>query len=170
MDGLTCEGVHAMVFMKRQNKRKWDSIVFFFLLIRMMRIRAPEMFPDYVLCVDSDTQLVESDTHQSMRELVARFELFPSMIAACGETCVANIDTGFISKSQVWEYFSSFNYDKAFESCFGRVTCLPGCMTMFRGSMLASSEFFASVIRKFAARPDSSSLIGTVLYHFNRWP
>jgi hypothetical protein len=91
--------------MKRQNKRKWDSIVFFFLLLRYLQRQAPHLFADYVLCVDSDTQLVESESTQSMREMVARFQLFPRLVAACGETCVANIDSGFITKSQARTHF-----------------------------------------------------------------
>lgn len=58
--------------MKKENKRKWDSIVVFFLLMRYLKINAPQLFPDYIMCVDSDTQLVEDETHQSMREMVYR--------------------------------------------------------------------------------------------------
>ena len=81
---------------------------------------------------------------------------------ACGETRVHNIDGGFITKSQVYEYFASFNYDKAFESVFGRVACLPGCLTMFSASMMRSPQFYLEVVRKFAARPDASSLVSHI--------
>ena len=101
-----------MVFMKYANKRKWDSICFFFLLHRYLTRAAPSLTAAYLLCVDSDTQLVETETSQSMRQMVTRFEQMPRVLAACGETCVANIDSGVISKSQVWEYFASFNCDK----------------------------------------------------------
>lgn len=51
---------------------------------------------------------------------------------------------------------------EAFESAFGRVLCLPGCMTMFRTSTLASDDFFFQVLKKFALRPDQSSLISHI--------
>lgn len=37
-----------------------------------------------------------------------------------------------------------------------------GCMSMFRASTIASDEFHSQVIKKFAARPDKSSLISHI--------
>jgi hypothetical protein len=56
----------------------------------------------------------------------------------------------------------SFNLDKTFESYFGRVVCLPGCMTMFRAEMLASDEFYFQVLKRFAALPEQESLVGHI--------
>jgi hypothetical protein len=89
-----------MVFMKAKNRRKFDSIVFAFLLQRYLSAHHPQLFADFMLCVDSDTQLVERADAQSIRQMTRRFQMMPEVIAACGETCVANIDDGVISKSQ----------------------------------------------------------------------
>lgn len=37
-----------------------------------------------------------------------------------------------VTAIQVFEYYISHHYAKAFESLFGIVTCLPGCFSMFR--------------------------------------
>lgn len=37
-----------------------------------------------------------------------------------------------VTAIQVFEYYISHNYAKAFESLFGIVTCLPGCFSMYR--------------------------------------
>ena len=50
------EGIHCSVFMKRENHRKWDSIVFFFMLVRYLKSQAVAsaglVLPEYVLYGD----------------------------------------------------------------------------------------------------------------------
>jgi hypothetical protein len=60
--------------MKARNRRKFDSIVFAFLLQRYFKVHHPAMFSEYMLCVDSDTELVEKADAQSIRLMTRRFQ------------------------------------------------------------------------------------------------
>jgi hypothetical protein len=44
-----------MIFMKKENRRKFDSIVFAFLLQRYLCAHHPGLFAQFMLCVDSGT-------------------------------------------------------------------------------------------------------------------
>jgi chitin synthase len=55
-----------------------------------------------------------------------------TLMGLCGETKVANKSESWVTAIQVFEYFISHHYAKAFESMFGGVTCLPGCFSMYR--------------------------------------
>ncbi len=54
------------------------------------------------------------------------------ILAACGETSVANAKQSLITMMQVYEYFISHHLAKSFESLFNTVTCLPGCFSIYR--------------------------------------
>ena len=56
----------------------------------------------------------------------------PSIMGLCGETRIANKSESYITRIQVFEYYLSHHMNKAFESIFGGVTCLPGCFCMYR--------------------------------------
>lgn len=47
----------------------------------------------------------------------------------------------------MYEYFISYFLNKSFESVFGTVTCLPGCFSMYRLSMLVSDDVVAAYSR-----------------------
>jgi chitin synthase len=81
-----------------------------------------------VLAVDADTKVKED----SMRLLSNLFQNDPQVMGACGETCIANPRSTWVSAIQVYEYFVSHHSAKTFESLFGGVTCLPGCFSMYR--------------------------------------
>eukprot|EP00842_Homolaphlyctis_polyrhiza_P006899 jgi/Hompol1/799/HPOL_002575-RA len=81
-----------------------------------------------VLMIDADTA-IEPD---SIRHMVASFTADPGTIAVCGETMIENKTESWVTMIQVYEYFISHSYSKAFESAFGTVTCLPGCFSMYR--------------------------------------
>ena len=85
-------------------------------------------FYEIVLMVDADTKVFpDSITH-----MVSAMVIDPEIMGLCGETKIANKRASWVSMIQVFEYFISHHLSKSFESCFGGVTCLPGCFCMYR--------------------------------------
>lgn len=98
---------------------------------KMKRMLKEDLTPDtfeLVLMVDADTR-VNSD---SISHMVAAMNNDITLMGLCGETRVANKGESWVTSIQVFEYFISHHYAKAFESMFGGVTCLPGCFSMYR--------------------------------------
>jgi chitin synthase len=87
----------------------------------------PDIF-ELVLMADADTR-VDPD---SLTHMVAAMNNDITLMGLCGETKVANKGASWVTTIQVFEYFISHHYAKAFESVFGGVTCLPGCFSMYR--------------------------------------
>lgn len=83
---------------------------------------------EYILSVDADTEVDKN----SMYQMVCRMKNDPKIYALCGETLVSNKLDSWVTAIQVYEYYFNHNLNKAFESLFNSVTCLPGCFTMFR--------------------------------------
>ncbi|ORY01252.1 hypothetical protein K493DRAFT_209876 [Basidiobolus meristosporus CBS 931.73] len=83
---------------------------------------------EFVLMVDADT-IVMSD---SLNHMIACMLHDTKIMGICGETQLMNEKATFITMIQVYEYFISHHLNKAFESLFGSVTCLPGCFCMYR--------------------------------------
>ncbi|GAN03143.1 glycosyltransferase family 2 protein [Mucor ambiguus] len=98
---------------------------------KMKRLMKAGLSPDkfeLVLMVDADTR-VDPD---SITHMVAAMNNDITLMGLCGETKVANKSASWVTAIQVFEYFISHHYAKAFESIFGGVTCLPGCFSMYR--------------------------------------
>lgn len=85
-------------------------------------------FYEMVLMVDADTKVFPD----SMTHMVSAMVKDPEIMGLCGETKIANKTSTWVSMIQVFEYFISHHLGKSFESCFGGVTCLPGCFSMYR--------------------------------------
>jgi chitin synthase len=81
----------------------------------------------YMLSIDADTY-VRSD---AIMQMVYHMKN-PKIIALCGETLVRNKLDNWITAIQVYEYYLNHNLNKAFESLFSSVICLPGCFSMYR--------------------------------------
>lgn len=81
-----------------------------------------------VLMVDADT-LVKSDALEHMVDVM---DSDAEIMGLCGDTRVANKSHSWVTMIQVFDYYLSNHLGKAFESTFGRVTCLPGCFSMYR--------------------------------------
>lgn len=79
----------------------------------------------YLMAVDADTRL----GRDSITQMVYSMESKPKTLALCGETKVDNKKESWVTKIQVFEYYTNHHLKKAFESVFGTVTCLPGCFT-----------------------------------------
>ena len=87
----------------------------------------PDKF-ELVLMVDADTS-VNTDSLTHMVQAMANDD---TVMGLCGETRITNKRESWVTRIQVYEYFTSHNLGKAFESYFGGVTCLPGCFSMYR--------------------------------------
>ncbi|KAK9768686.1 hypothetical protein K7432_000442 [Basidiobolus ranarum] len=85
-------------------------------------------FYEYVLMVDADT-IVMPD---SLNRMISCMLNDTKIMGLCGETELLNEKASYITMIQVYEYFISHHLNKAFESLFGSVTCLPGCFCMYR--------------------------------------
>lgn len=82
----------------------------------------------YLLAIDADTEISED----SITQMCYNMEEQPFVLALCGETRVANPSDSWVTRIQVFEYYTNHHLKKAFESVFNTVTCLPGCFTMYR--------------------------------------
>jgi len=87
----------------------------------------PDKF-ETVLMVDADTKVLPD----ALTYMVAAMVNDITIMGLCGETRIANKRTSWVTAIQVFEYYISHHYAKAFESLFGGVTCLPGCFSMYR--------------------------------------
>nr|KAJ3420663.1 hypothetical protein HK105_005411 [Polyrhizophydium stewartii] len=83
---------------------------------------------ELLLMVDADTFVARD----SLRYMVQAMKNDERVMGLCGETRIANKKESWVTMIQVYEYFTSHNLGKAFESLFGGVTCLPGCFCMYR--------------------------------------
>ncbi|KAI8375023.1 chitin synthase [Choanephora cucurbitarum] len=93
----------------------------------LMKGVTPDKF-ELVLMVDADTKVLPD----ALTYMVAAMANDITIMGLCGETRIANKRTSWVTAIQVFEYYISHHYAKAFESLFGIVTCLPGCFSMYR--------------------------------------
>lgn len=93
----------------------------------LMKGVTPDKF-ETVLMVDADTQVLPD----ALTYMNAAMANDITIMGLCGETRIANKRTSWVTAIQVFEYYISHHYAKAFESLFGMVTCLPGCFSMYR--------------------------------------
>lgn len=105
--------------------------------------------PDHyelMLMVDADTRVMPS----ALRSLILAMRSDTSIMGLCGETQIQNKTASWVTAIQVFEYYISHHLNKAFESIFGGVTCLPGCFCMYRikaPSILTLPRNSSSVIK-----------------------
>jgi len=95
----------------------------------------------YLMAIDADTRI----DRESLSHMAYSMNKNERVLALCGETKVDNKAQSWVTMIQVFEYYTNHHMKKAFESCFGCVTCLPGCFTMYRlysddGRPLLSSD------------------------------
>ncbi|OAD78894.1 chitin synthase [Phycomyces blakesleeanus NRRL 1555(-)] len=93
----------------------------------LMKGVTPDKF-ELVLMVDADTKVLPD----ALTYMVAAMANDITIMGLCGETRIANKRASWVTAIQVFEYYISHHYAKAFESLFGIVTCLPGCFSMYR--------------------------------------
>ncbi|KAG2185441.1 hypothetical protein INT44_002232, partial [Umbelopsis vinacea] len=93
----------------------------------LMKGITPDKF-ELVLMIDADTMVAPD----SLSHMVAAMVNDITVMGLCGETRIANKTDSWVTMIQVFEYYISHHYAKAFESVFGGVTCLPGCFCIYR--------------------------------------
>jgi chitin synthase len=93
----------------------------------LMKGVTPDKF-ETVLMVDADTEVLP----EALTYMIAAMVNDITIMGLCGETRIANKRASWVTAIQVFEYYISHHYTKAFESLFGMVTCLPGCFSMYR--------------------------------------
>jgi chitin synthase len=89
---------------------------------------------EFLLFVDADTTIKE----QTITKMVSTMIGNSKIIGCCGDTLVAN-NKSITTAIQMFEYFISHHFLKAFESWLGSVTCLPGCLCMYRIRTITSN-------------------------------
>ncbi|KAG2185821.1 hypothetical protein INT43_002258 [Umbelopsis isabellina] len=99
----------------------------FWKMTKLMHGTTPDKF-EVVLMVDADTRVMP----KSLTYMVEAMKNDITIMGLCGETRIANKRQSWVTAIQVFEYYISHHYAKAFESFFGGVTCLPGCFSMYR--------------------------------------
>ncbi|KAI8338452.1 chitin synthase-domain-containing protein [Chlamydoabsidia padenii] len=99
----------------------------FWKMTTLMNGVTPDKF-ELVLMVDADTKILPD----GLTFMVAAMANDITIMGLCGETRIANKTASWVTAIQVFEYYISHHYAKAFESLFGIVTCLPGCFSMYR--------------------------------------
>eukprot|EP00917_Polyrhabdina_sp_WS-2016_P016154 GHVP01035086.1.p1 GENE.GHVP01035086.1~~GHVP01035086.1.p1 ORF type:complete len:742 (-),score=102.71 GHVP01035086.1:475-2700(-) len=107
--------------------------------------RLTGIFPDrydLLAMVDADT-VVEK---KALRMMVRRMEEDRGVVGLCGETKITNKFSSWVTKIQVFEYYISHHMNKAFESVFGCVTCLPGCFSMYRIKVQREDGFWVPIM------------------------
>lgn len=112
-----------------------------------------------LLMVDADTVI----KYDSLANMTATMMRDDKVMGLCGETRVANKNESWITKIQVFEYFSNHNLGKAFESVFGGVTCLPGCFCMYRIKVKkGKSDFVPLLVNPTVVESYSENLVDTL--------
>ena len=112
-----------VLFHDRMTPLEYDM----FIKIRSLMNITPDLF-EVTLCVDADTRVDPN----CLAHMTAVMKMDPQVMGLCGETKISNKNQSWVTLIQVFEYFISHHLNKAFESIFGGVTCLPGCFCMYR--------------------------------------
>lgn len=88
---------------------------------------------EFLQTIDADTSFDQNSEPEknALKQLMYRMK-DPKIIACCGETLVRNKFQSFTTAIQVYEYYINQMLNKAFESAFSSVTCLPGCFSFYR--------------------------------------
>jgi chitin synthase len=167
-------GIPTMIVVKEENVGKRDSIILAFDIFNHLRNNANndiielrqhireyiketyciDTF-DYMFCTDADTQIANDSISKLAKEIVAR-----KAIAACGLVCV-NFNGSHFS---FWKVYQNFQYmfgqfvRRSVENLLGKVTCLPGCITLFKVDVVAST-----VIEKYGALPNEDNMVESMV-------
>ena len=91
-------------------------------------VQDPAGLYEFLLMVDADTRVMPMALHRLLGYMIHDTQI----TGICGETEIENAGQSWVTMIQVYEYYISHHLNKAFESLFGSVTCLPGCFSLFR--------------------------------------
>ncbi|ETN39954.1 uncharacterized protein HMPREF1541_06181 [Cyphellophora europaea CBS 101466] len=139
----------VLIVQKRKNMGKKDSLILCFDLFNYARASLPKCTqlikdrlydsvlpelthqPDFegfdmIFCTDADSALNEG----AIKKLADAISHAPNAIASCGIVLVKNRQYTFWKIFQHYQYAFGQIVRRRAESFWGRVTCLPGCVTM----------------------------------------
>ncbi|CAD6964982.1 unnamed protein product [Tilletia controversa] len=117
----------------------------------------PDFF-ELCMMVDADTMV-----YPPSLKILANCMLHDDLImGACGETRIANKRASWVTAIQVYEYFISHHMNKAFESVFGGVTCLPGCFSMYRIKARKDGDWVPIIVKPEVTREYSQTTVTTL--------
>ncbi|KAI5197965.1 glycosyltransferase family 2 protein [Aureobasidium subglaciale EXF-2481] len=178
------EDVPVIVFEKVKNSGKKDSLILCHDLFNIMREDAPlytrllrkeieknvlptlvgEDFPgfDMVFCTDADSVIHKGAVAGLANALVRD----PKAIASCGLVLV-ELEAG--AEWSYWNLYQQFQYNfgqfvrRQAESVWGKVTCLPGCITMVavRPEMAGAMTKYAAPITAYPVLLHQVQYLGT---------
>ncbi|KAI4719365.1 hypothetical protein E4T48_04420 [Aureobasidium sp. EXF-10727] len=178
------EDVPVIVFEKVKNAGKKDSLILCHDLFNVMREDAPlytrllrkeiernvlptlvgEDFPgfDMVFCTDADSVIHKGAVAGLANALVRD----PKAIASCGLVLV-ELEAG--AEWSYWNLYQQFQYNfgqfvrRQAESVWGKVTCLPGCITMVavRPEMAGAMTRYAAPITAYPVLLHQVQYLGT---------
>src|SRR4051794_9375675 len=86
----------------------------------------------------------------------------PLIMGLCGETRIANKRDSWVTSIQVFEYYISHHLEKAFESLFGGVTCLPGCFCMYRLKARKDNNWIPIITKPEIVQEYSQNIVDTL--------
>ncbi|CAG8497369.1 6235_t:CDS:2, partial [Scutellospora calospora] len=115
--------LQKVMFNERMTRLEYEL----FTAIRTVCSITPDFY-EVVLMIDADTKVFPD----SLIRMVACMSHDASIMGLCGETKISNKNDTWVTRIQVFEYYINHHLQKAFESIFGGVTCLPGCFCMYR--------------------------------------
>ncbi|KAL9939281.1 hypothetical protein V8E36_002094 [Tilletia maclaganii] len=117
----------------------------------------PDFF-ELCMMVDADTMVYP----RSLKTLAHCMLHDDLIMGACGETRIANKRASWVTAIQVYEYFISHHMNKAFESVFGGVTCLPGCFSMYRIKARKEGDWVPIIVKPEVTREYSQTTVTTL--------
>lgn len=110
---------------------------------------------DYMFFTDADTTIGKGSLVKLANEIKAR-----NAIAACGLVSVEFNGSPF----SFWNIYQSFQYmygqylRRSVENILGKVTCLPGCITMFKVDPIAST-----VIEQYGTLANENNMVNSMI-------
>ncbi|CAG8649692.1 10487_t:CDS:10 [Cetraspora pellucida] len=120
---------HVM-FNEKMNSLEYEL----FTVIRTICKVTPDYF-ELVLMVDVNTKVYPD----SLAHMIACMSHDDKITGICGEIEIFNKSDTWVTMIQVFEYYIT-HLQRAFESIFGCVTCLPSCFCMYRIKVTRSSD------------------------------
>jgi len=174
------EGLPYIQITKHENRGKRDSQLIMLTLLRWQSdpiidvikdhlrylglLEHGQQFPfQFLFATDSDTIIKPDSLDILMQGLTKK----RNTVAVCGNVKILNKHKNLLTMSQVYEYFFSQFHTRGAESKIGRVTCLPGCFTLYKlyhkvtADMIHPYAIQDDVFFSYACQPS------TTLHHMN---
>jgi len=174
----TYNNINIIIIHKNQNHGKKDSIIMFNDIFNIERNNIPDMNKtyksnilndmdtifninkfEYMFSTDADT-IIDTNSFECLINSIED----RGAIASCG---IINVNRNY--GNAFWNNFQNFQYlygqflRRSVEDLFGQVTCLPGCMTMFKihNESKVAMDMYSSIPKQSNIIKSSIQYIGT---------